>query len=154
MVLEARVMTNSELAQWFNITLKTFTNDRKKYLKKLEYFAEFVVVFGGVSIQKVYIEKYIKNLDGDVKLYLEEVKKAEDNITSISGMSEALCATAEYSDVSIRTMEGRMSRAGKKAFGITIDPESRGLYGSREYVWAIKLYDRPNHYRNLSIQEK
>ena len=88
------------------------------------------------------------------KIYLKEVQQSEDNITSLSGMSEKLCSTQEFSNVSLETMRGRMRRAGEKAFGITLDETSRGLYGSREYMWAVKLYDAPNHYRYLTIEEE
>lgn len=154
MQLKLGLMKNTELAAWFNITPKTYENARKNYLTKLETFAKFTVVRGGVMIDKIIIDTYIKNIDDDVKLYLQEVKNAEDNITSLTGISEVLCNQEEFSHVSVETMRGRMRRAGEKAFGITVEPESRGLYGSREYVWAIKLYDRPNHYRNFTEQEK
>ena len=154
MPLKLGIMKNAELAAWFDISSKTYENGRKGYLAKLEPFADFTIVRGGVVINKIYIDTYIKNLDDDVKLYLEEVKKAEDNITSITGISEVLCATEEFCDVSVRTMEGRMARAGKKAFGVTIEESSRGIYGSREYVWAIKLYDAPNHYRYMTYEEE
>ena len=154
MQLKLGQMKNAELAQWFGVTAKTYENARKAYLKKLEPFAQFAIVRGGVLITEIYIDTYIKNLDDDVKLYLEEVKRAEDNITSIVGISEVLCATEEYATIPLRTMEGRMSRAGKKAFGITVDETSRGIYGSREYVWAIKLYDAPNHYRYMTLEEE
>ena len=154
MQLKLGLMKNAELAQWFNITPKTYENARKSYLTKLELFAHFTIVRGGVVIEKIIIDTYIKNMDDDVKLYLAEVKKAEDHITSLSGMSELLCSTKEFADVPVATMRGRMRRAGEVAFGITVDPESRGIYGSREYVWAIKLYDKPNHYRNFTTVEK
>lgn len=154
MQLKLGLMKNAELAQWFGISPKTYENSRKAYLTKLEPFAKFTIVRGGVMIESILIDTYIKNMDDDVKLYLKEVKKAEDHITSLSGMSELLCSTEEFAHVSVATMKGRMRRAGEVAFGITIDPESRGLYGSREYVWAIKLYDRPNHYRTFTTTEK
>ena len=147
-------MKNAELAEWFNITSKTFENSRKKYLCKLETFAKFTLVRGGVFIEDIFIDTYIKNLDDDVKIYLEEVRKAEDNITSISGISECLLLQEEFNDISLDTMRGRMRRAGIKAFGNTIDEDSKGLYGSRRYVWAIKLYDKPNHYRYMTQEEE
>ena len=154
MQLKLGLMKNTELARWVNITNKTYENGRKSYLTKLELFAQFTVVRGGVIIEKIFIDTYVKNMDDDVKLYLNEVKNAEDNITSLSGMSEKLCATEEFINIPIETMRGRMRRAGEKAFGITVEENSRGLYGSREYVWAIKLYDKPNHYRYMTIEEE
>lgn len=154
MTLTLGIMKNEELATWFNIKLKTFKDGRKKYLSKLKSFAKFTEIRGGVVIEEIYIPTYVKNLDDDVKLYLQEAQKAEDNITSISGISELLCAKEEFNNVGLRTMEGRMARAGIKAFGITKEEESRGIYGSREYVWAIKLYDAPNHYRYMTREEE
>ena len=154
MQLKLGLMKNAELARWFNISSKTYENARKGYLAKLEPFAQFTVVRGGVMIEKIIIDTYVKNMDDDVKIYLQEVKNAEDNITSLSGMSEKLCATEEFINIPFETMRGRMRRAGEKAFGITLDEESRGLYGSREYVWAVKLYDTPNHYRYMTCEEE
>lgn len=154
MQLKLGLMKKAELAAWFDITVKTYENARKAYLKKLEPFAKFTEVRGGIIIEAIYIDTYVKNLDDDVKLYLQEVWRAEDNITSIAGISEVLCSTEEFASVPLRTMEGRMSRAGKKAFGITIEEDSRGIYGSREYVWAVKLYDAPNHYRYMTCEEE
>lgn len=154
MQLKLGLMKNSELAKWFNISPKTYENARKTYLNKLEPFAQFTIVRGGVMIERIFIDTYVKNMDDDVKLYLQEVKSAEDNITSLSGMSEKLCATEEFSNVSVETMRGRMRRAGEKAFGVTVESGSKGVYGSREYVWAIKLYDAPNHYRYMTIEEE
>lgn len=154
MQLTTGIMKNADIAKWFGVTEKTYTNHRKSYLTKLEAFATFSIVRGGVMIESVIIDTYIKNMDDDVKLYLQEVQAAEDNLTSLSGISERLCSTVEFSAVPLATMRGRMRRAGEKAFGITLDVESRGLYGTREYVWAIKLYDKPNHYRNFTLQEK
>ena len=154
MQLKLGIMKNAELAQWFNITLGTYENARKAYLKKLEPFAQFTVVRGGVVIERIIIDTYVKNMDDDVKLYLQEVRNAEDNISSLSGMSEKLCATDEFANVPVATMRGRLRRAGEKAFGITAEEDSRGIYGSREYVWAIKLYDAPNHYRYMTLEEE
>lgn len=154
MKLELGLMKNAELAAWFNITEKTYTNARKAYLEKLQSFAEFTIVRGGVIINRILIDAYVKNLDDDVKLYLQQVQQAEDNITSLAGMSEALCATEEFAQISLETMRGRLRRAGTKAFGETAVENARGIYGSREYVWAIKLYDRPNHYRYMTFAEE
>jgi hypothetical protein len=154
MKLKLGFMTNQELADWFGITLKTLTNTKKIYMERLEPFAKFKTVRGGVVIEEISIEKYIKNLNDDVRFYLEEVKKANDNLASIAGISEALIANSpEFHDCSFSTLKRRMRKAGIKAFGVTVDPESKGIYGSREYAWVIKLYDKPNHYRHLTAEE-
>lgn len=154
MKLELGLMKNTQIAAWFGVTEKTYTNARKKYLEKLLPFAKYKEVRGGIVIEEIFIDTYIKNLDDDVKVYLQQVQAAEDHLTSITGMSEVLCATSEFSMIPFRTMEGRMRRAGKKAFGETSVEGARGLYGCREFTWAIKLYDRPNHYRYMTKEEE
>lgn len=54
-------MTNQELAEWFNTTLKQITNKKKQYLKKLEEYCEFESFRGGIEIKKVFKECYCKN---------------------------------------------------------------------------------------------
>lgn len=153
MILQLGFMSGSDLAKWFGIKYKTYTDSRLLYLAKLESFAKFNIVRGGVNIEEVYIEEYVKNLTDDVKVYLEEVKKAPDHLASITGISKSLYGQPGFEGISIRTIEGRMAKAGKQAFGITAEEDSYGIYGSREYVWAIKLYDKVNHYRFLTPEE-
>lgn len=152
-MLKLGAMKNIELAEWFGITPKTFSNYKNTYLQKLEPFAKFTKIRGGVVIEEIYIPEYVKNLDNDVQIYLNEVKEAEDHITSLSGMGQKLSMTEEFNSVKLSTIISRMTRAGKKAFGITADSTSRGIYGRREYAWVIKLYDRPNHYRYMTVEE-
>lgn len=155
MKLKLGVMTNCELAQWLGISTKALTNTKQAYLQKLEPFAKFTPVRGGVNIEEIYIEEYIKNFNpkGDDALYLKAVQEAPDHLTSISGIVAKLVMEPEFKGISSRTLEGRISKAGVRAFGVTGDPKSRGLCGSRDYIWAVKLYDRPNHYRRMTDEE-
>lgn len=59
--LQVGKMTNQELAEWFNTTLKQITNKKKQYLKKLEEYCEFESFRGGIEIKKVFKECYCKN---------------------------------------------------------------------------------------------
>lgn len=145
-------MKGAELAEWFGIGLKSYQNARKAYLAKLEDFCEFQEGRGCVDILAIYYPEYIKNLDGDAKLYLTIVKQSQDQLCSISGIAELL--REEFKDCSLDGLIKRMRKAGIKAFGVTKEEDSRGMYGSREYVWAIKLYDAPNHYRYMTPEEE
>lgn len=66
MQLEEKIYSSKELAEWFNVTPKTFSNGRKKYLKELEYFADFEDLGGrgrnhkGILIKKVLNPVYSK----------------------------------------------------------------------------------------------
>ena len=60
MKLRLGKMKASELAEWFNISPKSYSNSKKKKLKELEVFADFEEVNGGVIIKKIYNEEYSK----------------------------------------------------------------------------------------------
>ena len=154
MLLHLGKMTGQELADWFGITLKSYQNGRKNYLEKLEDFCEFNEGRGYVEIIDIYYAEYIKNLDNDARIYLTVVKQSRDHLCSISGIAEVLLNMPEFANCSYETLRKRMRKAGIKAFGVTKDEDSRGFYGSREYVWAIKLYDAPNHYRHFTPDEE
>lgn len=145
-------MTGHELAEWFNITYKYYSNNRKQYLNKLKEFAEFKEIYGGVEILDIKIDIYVKNLNDDVEKYLDSVKNANDHITSISGMAEEWQQT-DFQNCPFSTLKRRVRKAGEKAFGITVEQNSRGCYGSREYIWCIKNYSGPNKYRQFTDKE-
>lgn len=62
MELETKMYNPKELAEWFNVVPKTFSNNRKKYLEELKYFADFEDLGGkkGILIKKVFIPVYAK----------------------------------------------------------------------------------------------
>lgn len=64
MILKLGTMKKKELATWFGITEKSFENARKKYLQKLESFAKFIEIRGGVIIEEIYIPTFVKPLLG------------------------------------------------------------------------------------------
>ena len=62
MELRIGIMKNKELAEWFGITLKSFTNARKSKLEELTNFATFDVIRGGVDIKEVIRPTYIREI--------------------------------------------------------------------------------------------
>ena len=156
MELHLGFMSCEELAQWFGTTSGTNLSKHKKaFLAKLQSFAKFSDVRGGVKIEEILIPEYVKNLDNDVKLYKDVVAQQPNHLTSITKIVEELMTTNEdFSNASYATVKYRMSEAGKKAFGQTSTPGSHGIYGWREYVWCIKLYSGPQHYRYFTEEEK
>ena len=60
-LLKMGKMETQEIADWFGVTKKTYTNSTSKYLEKLKEYAEFERVRGGVIIKKIYFSEYIKN---------------------------------------------------------------------------------------------
>lgn len=154
MELKIGKMSSKEIAAWMNISYNTYRNDKKKYLEKLGYFANFKEIYGGVEITNVIIPTYVKNVSDDVKTYVTQVKSADDYLTTLSGMVEVLKQERRWEDIPDSTLKRRLRTAGNTAFGETAKSESYGFYGTREYVWCVKLYDRPNHYRYLTKEEQ
>lgn len=62
MELETKMYSPKELAEWFNVMPKTFSNNRKRYLEELKYFANFKDLGGkkGILITEVLIPVYAK----------------------------------------------------------------------------------------------
>jgi hypothetical protein len=149
-------MTNRELIEWFGsgCNANSFSVHKKSYLKKLEDYAEFETVYGGVNITNIICPIYIKDQEANAKEYLSIIKDTPDQLTSISAIVERMKTDPKYKNVPSRTLKYRMTMAGKLAFGITAEEQSKGLYGSRHYIWAIKTYDVKRPYRYLSTEEQ
>ena len=62
MELIEKIYSSKELAEWFGISPKTFSNKRKKYLNNLKYFADFEDLGGqkGILIKQVLNPIYSK----------------------------------------------------------------------------------------------
>lgn len=148
-------MSYAELAEWFGIKPNTLAHTKEKRLKELESFCIFEdFPYKGVEIKEIFQSTYVKNkwLE-DVKLYKELIEKQPEHLASISAMTKEVQKQTEFENLSERAIMARLSKAGEIGFGITKEEGSHGQYGSREYVWAIKL-DGPIYYRYFSAEEK
>ena len=58
MKLKIGKMTNQELADWFEIKLKTFKNTKRKRLEELKEYADFYEEKGKVYITHIYEDTY------------------------------------------------------------------------------------------------
>lgn len=154
--LKLGLMTTEEMAEWFGVKKKTYTNQIAAYLKKLKPYAEFERVRGGVEIKKIYFEEYIKNYKFVDALYLnKEIERCiteQDGLASIAGVARK--ARKEYPELQLlseRQIEKRFSAVANVHYG-DYSLFSRGKTGTREREWAIKIDDY-NHYRALSPEE-
>lgn len=146
-------MTSRQLAEWFNISYKHYANNRKAKLKELENFCDFKECYGGVEVIEILIPEYTKNIEDDL-IYDAEVRKRKNHITSISGIVRDLIAhNDKYKEVPFETLRRRLTKAGIRTYGKTIEADSKGSCGSRKYIWAIKLDDY-GHYRIMTQAEK
>lgn len=145
-------VSTKELAEWFGIAYGTLRNTKKKRLLELNNYCDFIENGKGIKVKEIYFPKYDKGYAKDDEVYLREVKASNEHISSIAGIARKLKNFDEdYSDLSVRQIERRMCKAGVRAFGVTSSIEY-GEYGSREYVWAIKI-NNYNKYRHLTEKE-
>ena len=145
----------TELAEWFGVSRGGLSNNKSKYLNLLKEYADYEIQNNKVFITKIKQEEYIPNFEKDMAVYFREVKAANEYLASVSGIAEKLFVDSDqdYAKLKLNSVRYRMTKAGNLAFVKTADENSSGKYGSRNYVWAIKLTDRPNHYRHLTIEE-
>lgn len=145
MQLKLGKMNNQEIANWFGIKKTTYSARPKFYLKKMEDFADFEQVYGGVVIKEIYKAEYDRKFSTKIdQIYLHEVQK-NSGFSSVSGIAE------KYS-----LSRRQVANSRDRLFGLaplTVDQDAHGILGTRDYVWAIKLYDGPNCYRALSRSE-
>ena len=149
-------MTNEEMANWFGVTKATYTNSVVRYLKKLENYAKFERVRGGVDVIEIYYSEYIKNYNfADGEYFNKEIErcaKEQDCLASISGIArKAKRDIKEFELLSNSQIERRFSDVALTHYGEYGDLKG-GLTGTREREWAIKVGDY-NEYRALSAEE-
>lgn len=155
-ILRLGKMSSKEVAEWFGISKKTYSNTMSKYLNKLKDYADFKQYRGGVEILEIRYSEYIKNYnfaDGEYfNKEIERCSKEQDCLASISGIArKAKVEVEELKDLSNSQLERRFSDVALTHYGEYGDSEG-GLTGVREREWAIKLGDY-NEYRALSEEE-
>jgi hypothetical protein len=82
----------------------------------------------------------------DIKNYLEEIRSISSGLSCVAGMTRKFIEEKDdYKNMKYNTVEYRLRKAGKVAFGKTLTrvPDEEpvfegGVYGQREYVWAVK----------------
>ena len=147
-------MTITELADWFGIQPNRLSRRKIDRLKELESYCSFKDLGKkGIEVLEVYYPVRMKDVSmKDVKLYKQLVEEQPDQITSVSAMIGELKEKEEYQGVKDNTLMKRLSKAGEIGFGKTKEKNSEGIYGERNYVWAIKLKGKV-HYRRLTAEE-
>ena len=147
-------MSSKEIAEWMGITYGTYKNSSQKRLEYLKNFAKFTPCYGGVMIEEIYLDTFVKNISEDDKVYVNEIKQCNEGLSTVAGMIRKLkLKNEEYKDISEDTLYKRMSKAGDRAFGRTVEQDSKGTHGSRHYVWAVRV-DKYNHYRRMTKEEE
>lgn len=133
-------MTNTELAEWFGITEKTFKNYKTKKLEELKLFANFEEQNGKVYIKEIYELVYNKQLKKTAHQVLEKIDEvwSKDGLDTCTHVGSKICkelakkgTIRKESTIVNYTRQGRNELYGKPFVGI-------GKIGICEYVWCKK----------------
>lgn len=112
-----------------------------------------------------YLYDRLSDAEKQEQLDIEERDEVNYRMNSFSGMASILkeIYSKDYGLLSDRSIIAKVKRVADKYFGTTINPKkeytfkelieiTEGIYGVKNYVWAIKL-DGKNEYRALSADE-
>lgn len=155
---------SQELADWFGISYSTYRKKKETLLSELNYYCDYEVYHGGITVKEIFIKDYRKNLASeDSDTYLQLVKESNGGFCSLAGMARKLTILypgtwGQYSETTVRN---RLRKVGIAMFGETNLPSDQydednerfsGPFGYKEYCWAIKVSDF-NEYRYLTEEE-
>ena len=112
-----------------------------------------------------YLYDRLSDAEKQEQLDIEERDEINYRMNSFSGMASILkeIYSKDYGLLSDRSIITKVKRIADKYFGTTINPKkeytfkelieiTEGIYGVKNYVWAIKLEGK-NEYRALSADE-
>lgn len=155
-LIEGKI-TNQELADWFGISAKSFTNRKKEKLKELEYFAEFYEEKGKVIVTKILNPVYSKQSSENYQKVRDKVDEvwSKDGLDSCARVGNKIyeILTEEDETFSLQsttvvnyTCRGRDELYGKPFIG-------GGQLGSCTYLWC-KRDKQTGEYSLLNEEEQ
>lgn len=146
-LVEGQLMSNNDLAEWFQIKPGSFRNTKAKKLEELKKYAEYEIQGTKVLIVKVIEPKFVKRKD--YSIVKEEFTQVynKSKIDTASNVSKKIY-NKRKSDLTIKesttyeyTREARNELYGKPFIG-------KGKLGTCRYIWVKKLdegkYERFN----------
>ena len=176
------ILTLKDLAAFFNKSYGTIRNNKDKWLQLFNSFCDYHLEGKKIVIDEVIFSTYEKyqidayrilsylydrlsDAEKQEQLDIEERDEVNYRMNSFSGMASILkeIYSKDYGLLSDRSIITKVKRIADKYFGTTINPKkeytfkelieiTEGIYGVKNYVWAIKLEGK-NEYRALSADE-
>ena len=148
----------AQIAAWMNVSANAIYHNKDKYLEKLKEYAVFHTDKTKIVITEVLQEEFVADAERDLAMYLQEAKSANENICTLKSMAKKLHAAGYCANIKEDSLARRLSKAGEKGFGKTRSYKNAdaagGLYGHRQYVWAVKLDENQNRFRHLTAKER
>lgn len=160
MILENdKIYKNADLAAWFGVTSKSFSNRKKHYLEILRQYADFEEVKGKIYIIQVFESEYHKICSINRKIVHEHYDEAwpgpeeQPYLNTISGATNILYEKYEKSFTATENSVYRcMLQETNIRYGNGRDNEKGGTDGYRKTVWSTIDKDT-NQIRALNEKE-
>lgn len=176
-------LTLKDLAVFFNISYSTIKHTKEKRLQLFNSFCDYHLEGKKIVIDEVIFSTYEKyqidayrilsylynrlsDAEKQEQLDIDERDEINYRMNSFLGMASILkeIYSKDYGLLSDRSIITKVKRVADKYFGTTINPKkeytfkelieiTEGIYGIKNYVWAIKLEGK-NEYRALSEDER
>lgn len=181
-IKQGDILTLKDLAAFFNKSYGTIRNNKDKWLQLFNSFCDYHLEGKKIVIDEVIFSTYEKyqidayrilsylydrlsDAEKQEQLDIEERDETNYRMNSFSGMASILkeIYSKDYGLLSDRSIITKVKRIADKYFGTTINPKkeytfkelieiTEGIYGVKNYVWAIKLEGK-NEYRALNPDE-
>lgn len=182
-IKQGDVLTLKDLAIFFDKSYGTIRNNKDRWLQLFNSFCDYHLEGKKIVIDEVIFSTYEKyqidayrilsylydrlsNAEKQEQLDIDERDEINYRMNSFSGMASILkeIYSKDYGLLSDRSIITKVKRVADKYFGTTINPKkeytfkelieiTEGIYGIKNYVWAIKLEGK-NEYRALSEDER
>lgn len=182
-IKQGDVLTLKDLAIFFDKSYGTIRNNKDRWLQLFNSFCDYHLDGKKIVIDEVIFSTYEKyqidayrilsylydrlsNAEKQEQLDIDERDEINYRMNSFSGMASILkeIYSKDYGLLSDRSIITKVKRVADKYFGTTINPKkeytfkelieiTEGIYGIKNYVWAIKLEGK-NEYRALSEDER
>lgn len=157
-MLQEGIWSNKDLAEWFGITEKTFSNNKKKKLEELKNYARFRIEKRMVVIEEVYKETYEKKKSKNFELVKNSLVElwCPNNLDTCKNVTKKL--SMKYSKKELPLEESSLynyTRASREElFGKPLKKDDRGTLGKCEYEWVKEVDDETNTYEPLTDEER
>lgn len=146
-------MTNSELAEWFGISEKTFRNQKEKKINEFKNYAIFELDKGKIIVKKILVDEYVKKNEKiyeKVKNKFEEVWD-ESGLDTCSNVRDGICEVMDDEELNPNTAYLYTVKARNELYGKPY--KFSGSIGSCYYKWC-KWNEEEHRYVALSEDEE
>lgn len=156
--LKIGIITNTELADWFGITLSTFSHNKKNKLKELENFAEFEITSSGkIDIKTILEPIYSKKGNLTYKKVVNHIDEvwSKNGLDSCSRVGTEINRLLREEDKTFLKQDSTIIKYTLKGrnelYGVPYSTQP-GTLGSCIYIWCKKRED--GTYDFLNEEEK